>query len=176
VTLIYNILTHHFNNACHLIAVNITNWFMTKIRSKVLKKHIIKFNSWIIQDNVSILNFGNLEMLKINALSAMNNNFWIILKIVFKNQVRNSKIYKISNTWKIHAKAQNIKLIKMDNVNNVHNIPHLLNIMTLAHILNAPTKVSLLKMLSVKIVKIIFILICNKPNAFKIHVLIIKLI
>ena len=48
--------------------------------------------------------------------------------------------------------------------------------MALAHILNAPTKVSLLKMSSVKIVVIIFVLIGIKPNAFKIYVLIIKLI
>ena len=171
-TLIYNILTHHLNNAYHLIAVNITNWFMTKIRNKVFKKHIIKFNSWIILEIVSILNFGNLEMLKINTLSAMNNNSRIILKIVFQNHFRNSKIYKISNTWKIHAKAQIIKLIKMDNVKNVPNIPHLLEFIQVAHLLNAPTKVSLHKMVSVKIVEIIFILIRIIPNAFKIHVLI----
>jgi hypothetical protein len=129
VTLIYNILTHHLNNAYHLIAVNITNWLMIKIRNKVFRRHIIKFNSWIILDNVSILHFWILEMLKINTLSAMNNNFWIILKIVFKNKVGNSKIYKISNTWNIHAKAQIIKLMKMDIVKNVPNIPHLLEIL-----------------------------------------------
>jgi hypothetical protein len=34
----------------------------------------------------------------IEPLKMMNNNFWIILKIVLKNQVGISKIYKISNT------------------------------------------------------------------------------
>ena len=48
--------------------------------------------------------------------------------------------------------------------------------MVIAHLLNAPTKVSLLKMVSVKIVEIIFVLIRIKPNAFKMHVLIITII
>jgi len=66
--------------------------------------------------------------------------------------------------------------MKMDNVKNVPSIPHLLRIIQLAHLLNAPTKVSLHKMVSVKIVVIIFVLIGIIPNAFKIDVLIIKLI
>ena len=66
--------------------------------------------------------------------------------------------------------------MKMDNVKNVPSIPHLLRIIQLAHLLYATTKVSLHKMVSVKIVEIIFVLIRIKPNAFKIHVLIIKLI
>ena len=66
--------------------------------------------------------------------------------------------------------------MKMDNVKNVLNIPHLLEIIQLAHLLYAPTKVSLHKMVSVKIVEIIFILIRIKPNAFKMHVLIITII
>ena len=63
--------------------------------------------------------------------------------------------------------------MKMDNVKNVPSIPRLLVIIQLAHLLNAPTKVSLHKMVSVKIVEIIFILIMIILNAFKIHVLII---
>ena len=49
--------------------------------------------------------------------------------------------------------------IKMDAYQYIHakNLPFL----AFAHILNAPTKVSLLKMVSVKIVEIIFILICK---------------
>ena len=62
----------------------------------------------------------------------------------------------------------------MDNVKNVPSIPHLLEIIQLAHLLYAPTKVSLQKMVSVKIVEIIFILIGKKPNAYKVHVIIIK--
>ena len=46
--------------------------------------------------------------------------------------------------------------------------------MDIAHLLNAPTKVSLQKMVSVKIVEIIFILIIIIPNAYKVHVIIIK--
>jgi hypothetical protein len=48
--------------------------------------------------------------------------------------------------------------------------------MVIAHLLNAPTKVSLHKMVSVKIVEIIFVLIMIIPNAYKVYVLVFKII